>query len=281
MRYLLLLLAAITPEEADRFFQAQDWVKSAGAYRELTVRDPAAGIYWFRLGAALQNLKQHAEAVAAFESARERKHLPPALFIRAAVSLQTLDRREQALQWLEAGFQAGVSPGIVAGVAALEPLRSDARYEKLAARFRNRCEQPEYRALDFWIGEWDVEAQGRKVGHNKITRTLNGCALEENWTGGGGSQGRSFTWYDQRSGKWKQTYLDGGGGSQEYAGTARDGGIHLLRDYTAPDGVRHMLRMSFTPLGADKVRQFIEESWDGGKTWASWFDGLYVRAKAP
>jgi hypothetical protein len=36
-------------------------------------------------------------------------------------------------------------------------------------------------------------------------------------------------------------------------------------------------RITWTPIDANHVRQFWEISRDGGKTWASNFDGLYTR----
>jgi hypothetical protein len=37
------------------------------------------------------------------------------------------------------------------------------------------CTAPEYRQFDFWIGDWEVRsAQGRVLGHNRITSILSG-----------------------------------------------------------------------------------------------------------
>ncbi len=43
-------------------------------------------------------------------------------------------------------------------------------------------------------------------------------------------------------------------------------------------GERRPFRMTFTPQDDGSVRQFLEESTDGGKTFAIWFDGRYVPA---
>jgi hypothetical protein len=40
--------------------------------------------------------------------------------------------------------------------------------------------------------------------------------------------------------------------------------------------IRHM---TFTPHGEGKVRQFSQASTDGGKTWNTEYDFLYVRKK--
>ena len=44
-------------------------------------------------------------------------------------------------------------------------------------------------------------------------------------------------------------------------------------------GVKNKGRMTSIPLEPDNVRQFIEQSTDGGKTCATQFDGLYARKK--
>ena len=38
-------------------------------------------------------------------------------------------------------------------------------------------------------------------------------------------------------------------------------------------------RMTYSKEGADRVRQRIDTSLDGGKTWAAGYDGLYVRRR--
>ena len=43
-------------------------------------------------------------------------------------------------------------------------------------------------------------------------------------------------------------------------------------------GEKRPFRMTFTPRDDGSVRQFLEESTDGGKTWSVWFDGRYLPA---
>ena len=43
------------------------------------------------------------------------------------------------------------------------------------------CSDPEYRLFDFWVGEWEVEANGKLAGHSQITRTLGDCVIFEEW----------------------------------------------------------------------------------------------------
>ena len=53
------------------------------------------------------------------------------------------------------------------------------------------------------------------------------------------------------------------------------GVIILFAGRAQADGTKKLYKMTFTPLENGDVRQFIEESLDGGKSWHVWFDGTY------
>jgi hypothetical protein len=80
------------------------------------------------------------------------------------------------------------------------------------------CEHtPENRQFDFWIGEWNVETtNGQPAGTSKVERILNGCALLENWSGGG--DGKSLNIYNANKKQWQQFWVDAAGEVHEYAG---------------------------------------------------------------
>jgi hypothetical protein len=52
----------------------------------------------------------------------------------------------------------------------------------------NACNQPEQKQFDFWVGEWKLTWPGPKGevqhGSNSIHRVLDGCVIEENFSGG-------------------------------------------------------------------------------------------------
>ena len=141
------------------------------------------------------------------------------------------------------------------------------------------CAQPEHRAFDFWIGEWDVyNPQGQRAGVNRIERILNGCALLENWIGSRGSTGKSINFFNAAARRWEQVWVADAGGVHKYVGEFKDGAMRFDHgEHIEPDGARVRSRMTFTPLEDGRVRQLIEQSGDGGTTWTVWFDGTYVR----
>lgn len=273
----VLSFASITETEAEKLFQAQDWSRAAEAYQQLTAADAARGSHWFRLGASFQGLGRTREAIAAYEKARALHYKPTGLYVRAAVLLAGAKQHGEAARWLRELLDTGYPLNALEGMAPLAEFRKSEHWGALKASQRPPCTEPSFRALDFWTGNFEVRnPQGQIAGRNRIEKILNGCVLEEHWSSNGGGDGRSFSWYDPGLKRWRQIYIGANGHSHDYTGEFRDGAMHFLHDRRDEDGTRHMLRMSFTPQDGGKVRQFINESWDGGKSWAVWFDGLYV-----
>ncbi len=161
------------------------------------------------------------------------------------------------------------------------------------------CTAPEHRQFDFWIGEWDVvpnnaaataatAATGatgaagapRKPATNIIEKAHKGCVIVENWDDGLGGTGQSFNVYDRARKRWQQTWVDSNGGLHEYWGELKDGNMVYIGEVPLPPAARFQgrrtVRLTFFPLGADKVRQF-SESLNVDGTWSVNYDLIYTR----
>lgn len=166
-----------------------------------------------------------------------------------------------------------LSIAVLSAAAWVVPAQDEA-----AAKDRPQpCKAAEYRQFDFWIGEWEVrKPDGNVAGHNTIQRILGGCALKESWSGVGESRGYSFNIYDRAAGQWHQTWVDANGLLLELDGGLEDGSMVLRGEMSTPeDGAAHT-RITWTPKDNGNVRQHWESSKDGGETWETVFDGLYV-----
>jgi hypothetical protein len=140
--------------------------------------------------------------------------------------------------------------------------------------------RPEYRQFDFWVGEWDVtNPRGQQAGTNSVQLILGDCVVFENWTGARGSSGKSFNVYNAAKGKWQQTWVDNSGGVLELTGDYKDDQMRFTGETKGAGGKVTLERLTFTRLGDGRVRQFWEQSADGGRTWTVVFDGTYVRKK--
>jgi len=137
------------------------------------------------------------------------------------------------------------------------------------------CSNANSHQFDFWIGEWEVQAGGQVAGTNSIRPILDGCVLQETWTGAKGGAGSSFNFYDPSRGKWRQLWVWRAGTTLELEGEYREGQMILAG--SSKDGagkpVENRITWQANPDGT--VRQHWETSADGGKTWSTAFDGSY------
>jgi hypothetical protein len=145
------------------------------------------------------------------------------------------------------------------------------------------CTAAEYRQFDFWLGDWEVRnPDGKVVGHNRLTPTLQGCALHESWEGIDGSRGNSYSTWSSVDRLWHQFWVDNSGTLLDLAGTLE--GRRMVLSGTRPSiknpGTIVHHRISWEPLDNGTVRQLWEVSTDQGTTWKVLFDGIYARASA-
>lgn len=133
--------------------------------------------------------------------------------------------------------------------------------------------------FDFWVGEWDVfVANGNRAGANVIEAIEQDCLLVESWTGAGGGTGTSVNFYDPGREAWRQLWVSSNGVVIDIEGGLRDGSMVLEGTLTNPSGQTQPFRGTWTPNADGSVRQHFEISQDDGETWATWFDGRYVRS---
>ena len=141
------------------------------------------------------------------------------------------------------------------------------------------CSAAEHRAFDFWVGEWTVtdSAGTKSIGKNSIARTEQGCLLHERWSGGGGTSGQSFNYYDRQRGQWEQLWVSSNGNVLRLAGNRESSAMVLKGEQSAPGGGETLQEIRWTPQPDGRVRQTWRQSGDGGGTWQVVFDGWYRR----
>ena len=138
-----------------------------------------------------------------------------------------------------------------------------------------RCETPQHRAFDYWVGEWEVfDTAGTKIAESSIRRVAEGCAVSEEWRPTGGPQGVSISWYNPADQQWHQQWVGGGGWIAWFDGGPVDGNMTLT---TKPGPNGGMTRMVYSRPRPGVVLQSLFNSTDGGTTWTPNFKGEYRR----
>jgi hypothetical protein len=142
------------------------------------------------------------------------------------------------------------------------------------------CTSPEHRQFDFWIGSWEVvDSAGTVLGSNRITSTLAGCVLHEQWTGARGVRGESLNIYDRTTGRWHQSWVDSAGNLLQLDGGLENGAMVMRGQTRTADGAAQQQRITWRRLDDGSVLQLWESSADGTE-WTTVFRGLY-RARNP
>ena len=199
-----------------------------------------------------------------------------------------LDRRKLPTAWASSILRvrrAAVRPLLGAALATLlVPSPSVAQQAAPAvAPAPAACATGDHRAFDFWIGIWDVTAAGQDqpTAVNRISREHGGCAIREDYVTSGGYTGMSISFYDAARKKWHQTWMGVGGAALYAEGGLNDRGEMVLSNRNTPyyQAGAAINRITWTPRADGSVRQHWQASSDGGETWRTVFDGLYVKKR--
>ncbi len=272
-------------QQADELFAKQQWALAATAYDEITQANPKNGRAWFRQGYSYHADRQLNKAIIAHRHAAQfpQQRVLSLYNLACAFSL----KKDAALA------MSALQEAVASGYNNASQLDRDSDFSyvresqafqdilsKLRKNAKNISRPPGYGQFDFWIGDWDVyNKNGKKVGHNLIERQLNGFLLMENWTSVTGGTGKSINYFDPTDGLWKQNWVSADGGIVRYVGRVEDGAMHFTGESISPNGKKELADVRLTPLPDGRLHHFIKHTKDNGKTWYTYFDGIYVRRK--
>lgn len=269
MRLILLLLVAL----------------SALAQVAPSKAPPKTQLAWFQEGEAFLNTKDYDSAIKAFEEAEKLGYLPRSTRFRMATAAAAKGDASETLRHMERAVEAGFGAVyLLESNPVFQAIRKTPEFQEIERRAAHPCQNhAAFKKLDFWVGDWAVVSNDPKreaSGTNKIEKTLDGCAIIENWRDVTGHEGKSFFALNIVTGKWKQLWVqdDTGYKEKDLIEELPDGGVRFQGKLAAPGGRVIYDRTTLTPMKDGSVRQHIEQSLNG-KVWQTTFDALYVPAK--
>ena len=261
----------------------ESWQEAATLGRRIVETDPTQGEGWLLLGQSLGKLEQYDGAIDAIYRAIDLDFQPATTNAALAITYSRAGQPAEGLKALRTAVEAGLPASVLETYPALEPLREQPGFDEIlqiAERLSHPCEHDErYRALDFWVGSWDVYMGDQQVGHNQITKNQRGCLIHESWTSASGSTGESINFFDPTTGSWTQHWVDENGGVVWYTGGPEDKGLHMVGENIDSKGKVKAARLTLSPMEDGTVHHLIEHSDDKGKNWSVWFDATYKRSK--
>ena len=149
------------------------------------------------------------------------------------------------------------------------------------------CAGPEWKQLDFWVGEWNATwpaspGSPAGAGTNRIEKILDGCVVSENFADAGPAPlvGKSYSTFDPKTKKWRQTWVDNQASYLDFVGDFSNPREKIFAmDAIGRDGKPAKLRMVFKNITPSSFDWSWERSSDGGKTWHVQWPIHYTRKK--
>jgi hypothetical protein len=140
----------------------------------------------------------------------------------------------------------------------------------------------ESRALDFWLGDWNIAGPGSSAtAKSSVTAVLDKCIIVETWDGGRGHTGENWFGYNADDKSWHGMFADNKGRVHVFVnGKVASGSAEFSGPSQGTDGQMIVNRVRVVRIGPDKVEQRWEKSSDHGATWTTEFRGEYSRMKS-
>ena len=239
---------------------------------------------WFALAQKAREANELGTALLALDRAEENGLSPIQYGVEGARLEIAGGDKDTAVTALRGVFEQGfTSVGFLGNDPVISTLAGYASYEVLIEEMSVQaypCQHVEgFADFDFWIGEWEVHvASGQKAGENSITRQERGCVLVERWQNTAGGTGMSINYLDLATNEWVQVWNAEGGSQINVRGGLTEEGMSMAGTiHYVANGTTAPFRALWSPLPDGRVRQYFEQSNDGGETWVPWFEGFYTR----
>jgi hypothetical protein len=161
----------------------------------------------------------------------------------------------------------------VLAIALLTPLPALAQEPACA-------KDPLFAQQDFTLGHWDVFNADRKSAEVLMERALDGCAIHETWSSPDGSKvtGLGLFNYSRILKAWSYAWAASSGASTIFQGSLIEPGhMRYVTERPGAGGATRVRHWDLIALPDGRVRELSVATEDGGTTWATEYDLMWVR----
>ena len=144
--------------------------------------------------------------------------------------------------------------------------------------------------FDYLLGDWAFTAESQQYGRFKgvwtAARDAAGRVVDNYRILGDGTQVYysvlSIRAYDEKKDRWDIVSLEPGTGLQCMGSGLREGDeVHIDQTFVLRDDTRSILRITYHDITPDSFQWSADRSLDGGKTWQTNFQHLWVKRVGP
>ena len=131
----------------------------------------------------------------------------------------------------------------------------------------NRCSSPEYRQMDFILGNWEVSNKGKKTADVTFENTsTSACGLLETWHNANGGGGNGLFGNSPTGHGWEYFWVPSSGlptwlHDGKPTGNGEEMQFTLTR--TLPDGSSHISHWTITKTADGHIRELSVNTEDG------------------
>ncbi|MDX1939080.1 MAG: tetratricopeptide repeat protein [Saprospiraceae bacterium] len=277
------------------FAEAETYFKKAA---EITPEDFQI---WIVLGFVQLEQKKYKETLAnlqqSYKIAPRQKQKNDARFFLAKYYL-TQNDNATAIKYAAEMAQYGAGQNYVNQFdrdAGFETIKNDPKFLEIKEQMKKNATpcmyDSNFQVLDFWVGVWDVYVKGNypdykvKVAVDSVVRSPGGCSLIEffDMTPQSKYFGRSFSFYDDVKKVYRHQWTGSQGDIINYEVVESKNNRYVMMATTTIPGESGSTRLRRMTMDYDPsertLHQYIENSYNDGKTWEVEWDALFRKIK--